>query len=56
MQARLALEHGKRLFLVEPLVLRESWARRYAEYQGTTVVESFGSSRHWWPACLSRRS
>jgi DNA processing protein len=40
MQARLALEHGKRLFLVESLVLRESWARRYAEYPGTTVVES----------------
>jgi DNA processing protein len=36
MQARLALEHGKRLFLVESLVLRESWARRYAEYPGTT--------------------
>ncbi|MFN2469641.1 MAG: DNA-processing protein DprA [Gaiellaceae bacterium] len=40
MQARLALEHGKRLFLVESLVLRESWARRYADYPGTTVVES----------------
>jgi DNA processing protein len=40
MQARLALEHGKRLFLVESLVLRESWARRYAEYPGATVVES----------------
>jgi DNA processing protein len=40
MQARLALEHGKRLFLVESLVLREAWARRYAEYPGTTVVES----------------
>ncbi len=40
MQARLALEHGKLLFLVESLVLRESWARRYAEFPGTTVVES----------------
>jgi DNA processing protein len=40
MQARLALEHGKRLFLVESLVFRESWARRYADYPGTTVVES----------------
>jgi DNA processing protein len=40
LQARLALEHGKRLFLVESLVLREPWARRHAEYPGTTVVES----------------
>jgi DNA processing protein len=40
MQARLALEHGKRLFLVEPLVLQEEWAQRYAERPGTTVVKS----------------
>ena len=40
MQARLALEHGKRLFLVRSLVLREEWARKYAEHPGTTVVES----------------
>ena len=38
MQARLALEHGKRLFLVESLVAREDWARRYAERPGATVV------------------
>ena len=40
MQARLALEHGKRLFLVEPLVLHEAWARSFAERPGTTVVKS----------------
>lgn len=40
MQARLALEHGKRLFLLESLVLTETWARRYADYPGTTIVES----------------
>lgn len=40
MQARLALEHGKRLFLVRSLVMQESWARRYAEHPATTVVES----------------
>jgi DNA processing protein len=42
MQARLALEHGKRLFLVEPLVLQEEWAQRYAQRPGTTVVKSVG--------------
>ena len=40
MQARLCLEHGKRLFLVRSLVLHEEWARRYAERPGATVVES----------------
>lgn len=40
MQARLALEHGKRLFLIESLVLHEEWARRYADRPGATVVES----------------
>jgi DNA processing protein len=40
MQARLALEHGKRLFLVESLVLQEDWARQYAERPGVSVVSS----------------
>ena len=40
MQARLALEHGKRLFLVNSLVMREEWAQRYAERPGVTVIES----------------
>lgn len=39
MQARLALEHGRRLFLVKSLVMQESWARRCAEHPATTVVE-----------------
>lgn len=34
MQARLALEHGKRLFLVECLVLQEEWAQRYRSRRG----------------------
>ena len=38
MQARLALEHGKRLFLPEPLVASQDWARRYAARPGVTVV------------------
>lgn len=38
MQARLALEHGKRLFLVESLVMHEKWARDYAARPGATVV------------------
>lgn len=40
MQARLALEHGKRLFLVDTLVTREEWAQRYARHPATTVVGS----------------
>jgi len=38
MQARLALEHGKRLFLVESLVLQEEWAQRYQSRRGAQVV------------------
>jgi DNA processing protein len=40
MQARLALDHGKRLFLVESLVMHEKWAHDYAERPGATVVKS----------------
>ena len=40
MQARLALEHGKRLFLVRSLVMHEEWAQRYATRRGALVVES----------------
>ncbi|MEK6208037.1 MAG: DNA-processing protein DprA [Chloroflexota bacterium] len=39
MQARLALEHGKRLFLLESLVLSQDWARRYADRPGAVVVK-----------------
>jgi DNA processing protein len=38
MQARLALEHGKRLFLVQSLVLQEEWAQRYSSRRGAQVV------------------
>jgi DNA processing protein len=38
MQARLALEHGKRLFLLESLIDSQEWARRYAERPGVLVV------------------
>lgn len=46
MQARLALDHGKRLFLVRSLVMQEEWARRYAERPGSTVVESVRDILH----------
>jgi DNA processing protein len=39
MQARIALEHGKRVFLHRRLVLHEEWARRYADHPGTTIVD-----------------
>jgi DNA processing protein len=38
MQTRLALEHGKRLFLPESLVASQDWASRYATRPGVTVV------------------
>jgi DNA processing protein len=40
MQARIALEHGKRLFLVESLVMKQGWARAYASRPGTVVIKS----------------
>jgi DNA processing protein len=39
MQARLALEHGRRVFLLESLLVND-WARAYAERPNTTVVRS----------------
>lgn len=38
MQARLALEHGRRVFLLKSLMTHE-WAREYASRPNTTVVE-----------------
>jgi DNA processing protein len=38
MQARIALEHGKRVFLVEGLVTRERWAQRYRDHAGATEI------------------
>ena len=39
MQARFALEHGRRVFLHETLLVH-AWAREYAGRPGTTVVHS----------------
>lgn len=39
MQARLALEHGRRVFLLESL-LENDWARQYAARPNTTVIRS----------------
>jgi DNA processing protein len=40
MQARFALEHGKRVFLLESLATKEPWAKRYAMRPGAVVVRS----------------
>jgi DNA processing protein len=40
LQARRALEHGKRLFLVRSLVLEQDWAKRYAMKPGVAVIDS----------------
>jgi DNA processing protein len=39
MQARIALEHGKRVFFVRDLVTHEDWAQQYLDHAGTSVVE-----------------
>jgi DNA processing protein len=38
MQARLALEHGKQVFLPEGLVAGQEWARDYADRPGTIII------------------
>jgi DNA processing protein len=40
MQARIALEHGKRVFLVRDLVTNEPWAQRYRDHAAATEVSS----------------
>ncbi|MGH3429854.1 MAG: DNA-processing protein DprA [Mycobacteriales bacterium] len=40
MQARLALAHGRPVFLLDSLVEQHKWARSYAERPGTHVVSS----------------
>lgn len=40
MQARLALEHGRPVFLPESLVKAHDWAQEYAERPGTTVFSN----------------
>jgi DNA processing protein len=39
MQARLALEHGKKVFLVKTLVTDQEWARDYVAHRGATEVD-----------------
>ena len=40
MQARLALEHGKKVFLIHSLVTKQPWARDYVDKRGAIEVES----------------
>lgn len=40
MQARLALEHGKRVFLVSRLVTSQPWAQRYVAERGAIEIHS----------------
>jgi DNA processing protein len=42
MQARLALEHGKRVFLVRTLVTSQPWARQYVDKRGAIEVSDVG--------------
>ena len=42
LQARIALQQGRRLLLAEPLVESEAWARRYAERRGAITVSTAG--------------
>jgi DNA processing protein len=44
MQARIALEHGKRVFLVRDLVTREAWtrSRTFLGHPGVTIVDDVG--------------
>jgi DNA processing protein len=39
MQARLALEHGKKVFLVKSLTQHQEWARSYVENRGVIQVD-----------------
>ena len=40
MQARLALEHGKRVFLVSRLVTSQPWAQKYVATRGAIEIRS----------------
>jgi len=46
MQARIALEQGKRAFLMASLVTREEWAQRYLE-RGAIEVHEVEDILHW---------
>ncbi|MEO6087306.1 MAG: DNA-processing protein DprA [Umezawaea sp.] len=39
MQARVALEHGKKVFLIKSLTEQQEWARTYVETRGAVQVE-----------------
>jgi DNA processing protein len=39
MQARLALEHGKKVFLIKSLTAHQEWARTYVETRGAVQVD-----------------
>ncbi|MCL5048371.1 MAG: DNA-processing protein DprA [Firmicutes bacterium] len=39
MQARLALEHGKKVFLLKSLVTDQEWAKKYVQERGAIEVE-----------------
>jgi predicted Rossmann fold nucleotide-binding protein DprA/Smf involved in DNA uptake len=41
-QAHRCLDQARRLFLSRSLVLRESWAKHYADHPGATVVDAVG--------------
>lgn len=47
MQARLALEQGKRAFLMSSLVTNEAWARSYVEKRGAIEVSSVEDVLRW---------
>lgn len=47
MQARIALEQGKRAFLMSSLVKSEEWARRYLERRGAIEVKSVDDVVKW---------
>jgi DNA processing protein len=47
MQARLALEQGKRAFLMSSLVTREAWAKTYLEKRGAIEVSSVDDVVKW---------
>jgi DNA processing protein len=47
MQARLALEQGKRAFLMSSLVTSEPWAKKYMERRGAIEVNSVDDVVRW---------
>ena len=50
MQARLALEHGKRAFLLRTLVTEQPWARKYVAERGAIEVADVGDIVKWLAA------